>query len=374
MLFSSELFATEFDSSKRPFFSFYSYASPLFNVISTIQENTIWLAKRSNKTAIQKMAIKAAKEKQKYQSQTESSLAPVTIEPSLSTEVSFFNLSGLLKSWELSWDIFYFDDYDGKSDVNANEELPTYSLAKCNRQKTISNKASAPKTDKRISIGNKEKEVVRQARLYEKKKRKPTNSAKAANTISPALVMELIDEIVNIAMDTPKQEGAIASSEATELPINRDHISTVPSATHEEETLTTQIALVTKYLDELEAANKCFPFFLQIALERENATQKCIKLIEKAQFLLYETETSAPDSILQTEKHNFEENKADFEKNKTAFEHFLQTVLIPYTKKSEAKPNNYWEESMGKILLYNQLLLDEIKIFDSIVRKIDNYL
>ncbi len=261
MLFSSELFATEFDSSKRPFFSFYSYVSPLFNVISTIQENTIWLAKRSDKTAIQKMAIKAAKEKQKCQSQTESSLTPVTIEPSLSAEGSFFNLNGLLKSWEWSWDIFYFDDYDEKSGVNADEELPTYSLAKCNRQKTASNGASSQKIAERASMENKEKEVVHQARLYEKKKRKPTNSAKAVSTISPALAMELIDEIVNIAMDTPKQEGAIASSESTELPINRDDISTAPSATREEETLTTQIVLVAKYLDELEAANKCFPFF-----------------------------------------------------------------------------------------------------------------
>ncbi len=116
------------------------------------------------------------------------------------------------------------------------------------------------------------------------------------------------------------------------------------------------------------------PIFLQIALERENATQKCIELIEKAQFLLYETEISTPDSVLQTEKHDFEENKSDFEKNKTAFEHFLQAVLIPYTKTSGAKPDNYWEESMEKIFLYNQLLLDKIKIFDSIVSKIDKYL
>ena len=384
-LFFSRLLAAELDQTKPS--SFYSYIEPLLNPTSSAQQIITWLGERSGvikpKSGIQKLAIKAATENKKKKTQIESPAIPVTIQASVLPKEAFFILGNLLKSWEWSWNIFYFDEYDEKSDVNADDELPTSSLKKTNQQNIVSNEASGPKINKRTFIGSTEKEVVPQAHLYGKKKRKPT---KAANTIFyTSMIEELIDKIINAAIETSTQKEVLSSSGPTNLYTIKPTFTTQeclldaiiteslyhPSAT---EIILKQIALITKYLDALEAANKRFPIFSQIALERENATKKCIELIEKTESLLNEEETSIPGGILLAAKHDFDTNKADFVKKKAEFESYIQVLLALYADTNRAKPNDYFATSMENICLYNSFLENKIILLENILNLVDIYL
>lgn len=103
--------------------------------------------------------------------------------------------------------------------------------------------------------------------------------------------------------------------------------------------------------------------FLKISDDRQKYTKECEELI------------SAIENRIQAGSlkmiEGFELNKKEFNNEKDDFESFIHVFLDPYTKKDIKKPENYFEITMAKIILYNVFLEQKVEIFKNIQTSIN---